>query len=225
MLIVPMHSPALPAPTDLLLKLRPVLSAVVALQFVTALMRMLSSDIFGAISDGIVACMGGFAVSARAMQYVLTYGLACGVNAIVDLVLLFLRISILKAGYFDLARGLMFNVYSFAILAACVADLMGAAVSFAIFRDARRRENNEGGFPFLQPDSVGDVGYGSNGDVFFDPFLTAASGRDFKAFQGRGQRLGSEDLRVLRHEISIDNLPEPPTPPQIGIRTSDAPNS
>eukprot|EP00927_Polykrikos_kofoidii_P073183 TRINITY_DN69254_c0_g1_i1.p1 TRINITY_DN69254_c0_g1~~TRINITY_DN69254_c0_g1_i1.p1 ORF type:complete len:200 (+),score=28.19 TRINITY_DN69254_c0_g1_i1:165-764(+) len=196
MLVLPM--PTRPAPpTPFHLKMRPIIGAIAAFQAVVAICRLISGDIWGGVSDLLVAILGFLASNAHVAMYVAYYGLMCFVNSIFDTVIFVSRLAALKYGYFDLEQHFTFNLESFSLLAATVLSYLGAAVCFAVFRDdCRERDsstylwqpthNNYASAGFDGP--IGPVGGCGNHQR-----PGASPPPSFSAFQGSGRRLGTGD--------------------------------
>jgi len=181
-------------PSDFQIKLRPVLTGIVCVQALGALCRIIVLDIWGGISDILVAGVGQLASSNLSAPYIFCYGIMCSMSVLVDLLGLVTRVSRLRLGYFDPAETIVFNLASLALLTATVAAFLGAIVSMVIWRDIHRMHEseplvaNQGGFASPPvPANRADYSRPSTGT--------------FSAFQGPGRRLdGGSDL----------DLPPPP---------------
>mmetsp|Transcript_34723 Transcript_34723/g.95730 ORF Transcript_34723/g.95730 Transcript_34723/m.95730 type:complete len:238 (-) Transcript_34723:187-900(-) len=207
---VPMHHGA---PSDFLLKMRPLIATVVSIQAAVAICRLICMDVWGAVADVTVVVMGYFAAKDTEFMYVLYYGIGCGVNFIFDVLGVVLRLSRLKMGYFDLSLPFLFNLTSFALLAAAVSAFVGATIALAVYRDYRReaeampvwQQQQTGGYmpdPFLLP----ATGAGASANTRAS--TTSTSFKASQPFQGTGHRLGAEAVPAP----SVDGLPPAPAP-------------
>mmetsp|Transcript_48572 Transcript_48572/g.140739 ORF Transcript_48572/g.140739 Transcript_48572/m.140739 type:complete len:212 (+) Transcript_48572:73-708(+) len=206
-MMVPLMLPEAP-PTDFQLKMKPTLLAIVSLQSGTALCRILVGDIWGGLSDVMVAVIGGYAVAETSVTYTLYYGVGCALNCFFDIAGLCMRFARFKAGYFDLDRPFLYNLASFSLLAATMAALLGALVCFFIWRDFKQCAGELAPIaPFYGAPAASFGSFApppAPGSAQTLPNQALSTSGSFDAFSGPGYRL--HDPRPP----SIDNLPPAP---------------
>mmetsp|Transcript_18375 Transcript_18375/g.58326 ORF Transcript_18375/g.58326 Transcript_18375/m.58326 type:complete len:219 (+) Transcript_18375:77-733(+) len=213
-MMVPLMLPEAP-PTEFQLRMKPALMAIVALQGTAAFCRILAGDLWGGLSGSMIAIIGGFAVGEMSITYVVYYGVGCALNCVFDTAAASVRCARLKLSFFDLDRPFLFNLLSFGLLSAAVSTLLGAIVSYAIWRDFRQCAGELSPFYGAAAASVGlgpgagqaggNQQFGSYGSLGPGPAPRSLStSGSIDAFSGPGYRL--HDNRPG----SIDNLPPAP---------------
>lgn len=188
-------------PTDYALKMKPVLTAIVIAQGVVGVCRFIVGDIWGGISDLIVVALGYFALTEMSMLYMLWYCIICAFNFFFDLIYVLIRLIELRTAFFDFGQSFLFNMASFVLLAAPALALLGAFVSWRIYKDFR----DNAPMPEIQPFAPGPMGYGGPPGAFGPgpgqggfgygaaaPAPQRAPGPQFQPFQGSGHRLGGD---------------------------------
>lgn len=212
-------------PTELQLKLKPTLLAVVCAQAVTAIMRIASGDAWGGASDVLVAAIGYISTRETAIMYAAYYGMACSLNFMFDVVGIMVRLDRLKYGYFNPEAPFLFNLASFSLLAAAVTTLLGAALSLTIWRDFNRSQSEAiplrrtlplaGGTFVAPPGAAGSWrGAGPGGAA-----AGGVGGGRFAAFSGQGFRLNADPLAPGGPLVAG---PIPPAPPAFTAPASEA---
>lgn len=196
-------------PTEFQLKMKHTFVSIVSLQAVIAICRIVVGDVWGGLGDAIVAVMGGLAITEMSIPYTLYYGTGCAMNFVLDATTLSLRLTRFGSGYFDFVQPFLFNLASFAILAAVVTSFLGAIISLCIWRDYQRTSSEfiplYGHAPssFVPPPGPAPGAYGQGYGT--GPQQSFSSSTSFDAFSGPGYRLS--DNRAA----SIPNLPPPPS--------------
>mmetsp|Transcript_71585 Transcript_71585/g.232741 ORF Transcript_71585/g.232741 Transcript_71585/m.232741 type:complete len:247 (-) Transcript_71585:29-769(-) len=186
-MLVPVPMPmAEGPPTDLLLKMKPTLLATAVFQAIAAICRIVVGDIWGGMSDILVAMLGYLAAEELNIMYVLYFGLACATNFLLDATVLLIRLARVRSGFFNPEQTAVFNLASFAILAATLTALLGAALSYIIWRDFRLSRSEAA--PFLRPPGTAG-GYSAAPWAMAPPPAPAPGGASFEAFSGTGFRL------------------------------------
>lgn len=205
-MLIPIALPPAPQgpPTALQLKMKPTLVGIVSLQAFVAVCRLVALDIWGGICDLLTVVIGYYTITETAITHTIWYGTSCALLCFFDTVSFVVRLGKLQSNYFDLSAGFLFNLSSFAILAASVTALLGAGVCYAVVRDYSR--NSPEALPFFEPQGhqyaafsappPPSAGYGHAAAP------GAGGGGGFAAFAGPGRRLGADNSDV--------ELPPPP---------------
>lgn len=194
MVLVPVASLELTPcpPTDFQLKVKPILLSVAILQGVFAILRVVVGDVWGGLSDAIVAYLGYLAATELVPAYTYFYGMMCGLNCFFDSLGLGMRISRLGSGYFDLDGAVLHNLVSLALLAATLIAALGTVLSYFIWKDIQQHFHGDatpllhappGGFSLPPQPTVYDSAGG--GLPAATPLSRPA------AFQGQGYKLGA----------------------------------
>lgn len=192
-------------PTALQLKMKPALVVLVTCQAVLAIGRFLVADVFGGISDLLLALIGYFVCTEPSITYTIWYGMLCCFNGLFDLLHIVMRLRRLKGGYFDVEEGFFHNAHSFVLLAAAVTAFLGGAVCYYIWRDFRSQSPGAGLTSQMNQsvyyDSMPPPGayYNTYSTMGQQPPVVASppDTGHFEAFSGPGHKIGEKDDEFL----------------------------
>merc|ERR1740117_22195 len=190
-------------PSELQIKLKPALKAVVICQAIVAICRLATGDIWGCICDLLVVLLGKWAITENNVEHIIWYGVACFFNGLFDSIRVVVRFAKLRTNYFDTEQDLQYNLASFAILAATILACIGAAICYTIYKDFERNHGLNEAAPFA---NMGNgAGYYAQRPPADSNWQRPVQQQPFNAFQGAGHRLdGGRDPNESQY------LPPPP---------------
>jgi len=183
-------------PTALHVKLTPALKAIVISQGIVAICRAIVGDVWGCFCDLMIVAMGYLAVREANIMYILWYGISCFFNCLFDMIHVVVRFLKYKADFFNSEDSFIFNLHSFALLAAAILCALGATMCYTIYRDYERQNRGFGeAAPFAQQDFGPNGGYYTQRLRAYDGGTSshAAAAANFTAFSGAGHRLDGCD--------------------------------
>jgi len=196
-MLLPLPAPPmqLGPPTELALNRRPWMLAVLILQSVLVVLRiMLLLDIMGGFIMLIMVAIGWYAwKELMHITFLSCWGMLCLINGAFDCVRLVDLLVKTHMPLFSSSAPLMYNINAAVQLAIPIADFMGTALTWSLYKDYEAQDAGQafavpggryGTLAEEAPRPAARVGNNNDGDAGFG---NAAP----RPFEGQGHRLGS----------------------------------